>query len=137
VTITRKKISAMRVIISIFLILNVTLSIAQAKTAGDSFALEVDPAFNTVTIRVKTNSGSQHSYRIQITDSNKNIVKTVELPEIPHQTESIINILDLGPGNYTCFVYLGEAELYKKDFFKESVFMEPQTQPVIKNNQKK
>ncbi len=121
----------MRTLISIFLILTTTLLISQTKTSDAKVILEVDAVFNKVTVKLKTNADSLTNCKVQIMDSKNNLIKTAELPKATKQTQSSVDILDLGPGHFTCFVYQGKDELYKGNFFKDAILMEPQTQPVV------
>ena len=127
----------MKKIITTFLIFNSTFLISQTKHSDIKATLEVDPVFNKVTVKLKTDSYSLNNCKVQIIDSKKNIVKTVDLPKATKQIESNIDILDLESGNYTCIIYQEKVELYKSEFFKDAIFMEPQTLPVIKKSENK
>lgn len=113
----------MRTLISLFLILTTTLVISQTKQSNVN--LEIDAVFNKITVNLKSKSGELTNCKVQITDSKKNIVKTVDLPKATNKIESTIMIVDLAPGNYTCFVYKEKEELYKKEFFKDALYAEP------------
>ena len=121
----------MRTLISTFLILTTTLLISQTKISDAKVIVEVDPVFNKVTVKLKTNSDSLINCKVQIMDSKNNLIKTADLPKATKQLESNITILDLGPGHFTCFVYQEKDELYKGDFFKDAILIEPQTQPIF------
>lgn len=115
----------MRTLISLFLILTTTLVISQTKQSNVKVNLEIDAVFNKITVNLKSKSGELSNCIVQITDSKKNIVKTVDLPKATNKIESTIMIVDLAPGNYTCFVYKEKEELYKKEFFKDALYAEP------------
>ena len=125
----------MRTLISIILILTTTLLISQTKASDAKVIVEVDPVFNTVTVKLKTGSDSLINCKVHIMDSKNNLIKTADLPKATKYMESSISILDLSPGNYTCFVYRGKVELYKGEFFKDAVLIEPQVQPVVRKSQ--
>jgi len=61
---------------------------------------------------------------IQILDSLKKVVKTMDFPKpvkkpgIKQWTEISIQMADLLPGNYTWVAYLGKEEMYRRGFSK-------------------
>ena len=125
----------MRTLISIFFILTTTLLFSQTKSSEPKVIVEVDPVFSKITVKLKTDSDSLTNCKVQIIDSKKNVVKTVNLPKATKQIESSISILDLELGHYTCFVYHGKEELYKGEFYKDAILIEPQSQPVVRKPQ--
>lgn len=125
----------MRTLISIFFIFTTTLLISQTKILDSKVIVEVDPVFNKITVKLKTDSDSLINCKVQIIDAKNNLVKTANLPKTTKHMESNVSILDIGPGHYTCFVYQGNVELYKGEFSKDAILMEPQNQPVIRKSQ--
>lgn len=115
----------MKKLISLFLILTASVVISQTKQSAIKVNLEIDPVFNKITVDIKSKAGALTNCKVQIIDSKKTIVKTVVLPAAMNQLESTIMITELGPGNYTCFVYKEKEELYKKEFFKDALYVEP------------
>jgi hypothetical protein len=121
----------MKITISIFLILTAMLSISQTKDIDVKVNIVTDLMLEKITVKIKTDADSLNHFKVQIIDSKKNIVKSVDLPKAASLIISSIDIPDLVPGNYTCVVYKGEKELYKGAFFKDAIAMEPQPEPVL------
>lgn len=121
----------MRTFISTFLLLLATASVSQTRSQDAEVFVEVDPVFNKVTVKLKTGLDSLKNCKVQIKDAKNTVIKTAALPKATKQMESSIAILDLGPGQFTCYVYHGREEIYKGGFSKDAVLMEPQVQPVI------
>ena len=121
----------MRILISLFLILTTALSISQTKHIDVKVNLVTDAILGKITVKLKSDSDSLNNCKVQIIDSKKTIVKSVDLPKSANLLISTIVILDLLPGNYTCVVYKGKEELYKGEFFKDAILIEPQSEPVL------
>jgi hypothetical protein len=121
----------MRALISIFLISTTTLLNSQTNSFRSKVIIEPDPVFNKVTVKLITVSDSLNNCKVQIMDSKNKLIKTADLPKATKQNESSISILDLEPGHYTCFVYEGKNEIYKEEFYKDIIIVEPQVQPIF------
>jgi hypothetical protein len=126
----------MRALISTFLILTTTLLISQTNSSFAKVIVEPDPVFNKVTIKLITVSDSLINCKVQIMDSKNNLIKTADLPKATKLIVSSIEILDIEPGHYTCLVYLGKVELYKGEFYKDIIILEPSVEPIMKKSEK-
>ena len=111
----------MRKLLLTIFILHVGLLISQTKQSDSKVDLLVNWTFEKLKLTIKSKSDSLNNYKVQITDSQKKIVKTIDLPQASSQLESDILISDLVLGKYSCIVFKGKEELYKGEFFKEGI----------------
>lgn len=128
----------MRIVSSIVLISIAALSFSQTRKIDVNVNLQVAPEVITATLN--SQSENLDHCKIQISDSAKHITKTADFPKakekqsMKHYTETSIPTHDLAPGTYTCLIYMGKEEIYKKTFFKDAILAEPMPQPSIKHN---
>ena len=91
------------------------------------FSVHVDLQIFDDTIKGALNSQAENlnTCSVQILDSTKKIVKTIPFPKaigkamMKQYTKNSIPISELARGNYTCLIFLGKEEMYKKAFYKD------------------
>lgn len=121
----------MKIILTFFLVLSSYLVISQTHHTDIKVSTVISPLFEKITIKLSSDKDSLSHCMVKLFDSKKNCVKSLSLPSAVKQIEGSIMILDLLPGNYTCLVYKGNEEIYKTEFFKDAIFVEPQGLPVL------
>ena len=114
----------MRVLITIALILISTLIFSQTKASALKVDLKFEGLYERIIVKLDSEKDSISNCSVSIIDAKKILIKKVDLPKAYQHIESTIGILNLLPGNYTCLVYKGKEELYRKDFFKDDMFIE-------------
>ncbi len=119
-----------------FILLLIASKLILSQSSSINIAVTIDPPFDRITLDFRSNSDSITKTTVKILNSKKNCVKYELIKKWANQNQHFINISQLMPGNYTCVIYIGKEEIYKKGFFKDAVFMEPHTQPVIENKPK-
>ena len=126
----------MRVFILLFFILTTKLIWSQTKQAEVNISVRITPYFEKMTVTITSKNDSLVDYNIKIVDSKKNTIKIQNLPNAKQEIEKSILIFDLLPGNYSCLVFKEEKEIYRYDFSKDAILIEPQTAPVINTSKK-
>jgi hypothetical protein len=94
--------------------------------------IELTPFFEKLILHLHSKTDSITNCLVQIKDAKQEIVKTKELPRAYKHLEYKLDIIDLLPGKYTCEVLFGTTSIFHKDFNKDAILSEPQTQPVIR-----
>lgn len=121
----------MRTLLFMLLVLNFGFATAQTSKSKIEVNFVYDPAFEKIELSIKSASDSLNFCKVKLLDGNKNVIKIVDLPKAATLLESSIAITDVTAGHYTCLVYKGSEGIYKGDFFKDALLMEPQIQPVF------
>lgn len=113
----------MRAALLILLLLSGFALGAQSKPADVDITMIIYPTYEKISLKIKSQSAAMIDFKLQILNSDKKVVKRIELPKSGHMLESSIPISDLLAGEYTCVIYQGKSELFRNTFFKDALQM--------------
>ena len=120
-------------LIILFLMIFSNLIPAQSKNNLE-LKLDITPFFEKLILHIHSKNDSITNCFIQIKDAKQVIVRSNKLPPAYKHLDYKLDIIDLLPGKYTCEVLSGTTSIFHKDFNKDAILSEPQTQPVIRKD---